>query len=45
VLGVMTPLSTAANDVIGLNVDAVGYPDAIARLVSGAPVSSETRLS
>ena len=41
----MIPSSTAANAVIGLNVEPVGYPAAIARLNSGAPLSSEFRLS
>jgi hypothetical protein len=41
VLGVMIPWSSAANAVIGLNVEPVGYPAEIARLNSGAPFSYE----
>ncbi len=39
-VGVSLPASRAASAVMGLKVDPVGYPAAIARLKAGAPVPS-----
>ena len=41
VVGVSTPLSSAATAVIGLKVDPVGYRPWVARFVYGDPASSE----